>query len=174
MKNEFQIQGEITKIFLKRRNGKIFETLISTESLNKVMEFPYTWGAHYESKGNRFYVFGNMMQSDGTQKTVKLHRWILDAPGRMVVDHINGDSLDNRLCNLRIATVSQNSQNRNGLDSSNTSGFRGVSWDKRHKKWYAYLTVNKKRIFLGRYDSKIQAAKIAFEARRKYMPFAAN
>jgi hypothetical protein len=64
----------------------------------------------------------------------KLHRLIIDAPIDKEVDHINGDPLDNRKSNLRLATHSQNMFNR-GKTKVNTSGFKGVSWDKRTGKW---------------------------------------
>src|SRR3990172_3465377 len=54
------------------------------------------------------------------------------------VDHINGNKLDNRWCNLREATMAQNKANE-GLRSSNTSGLKGVSWHKAAKKWRAYI-----------------------------------
>src|SRR5437879_12879405 len=54
------------------------------------------------------------------------------------VDHINGNKLDNRWCNLREATMAQNKANE-GLRSSNTSGWKGVSWHKKAKKWSAQI-----------------------------------
>jgi hypothetical protein len=65
-----------------------------------------------------------------------------------MIDHINGDRTDNRIENLRAATNYQNSLNK-GLQSNNTSGVKGVSWDKAKKKWHAQLTYNGKHRHLG-------------------------
>jgi hypothetical protein len=73
----------------------------------------------------------------------------------MVIDHINGDKTDNRICNLRIATQSQNAANAANR-KNNTSGFRGVS--RRGNKWQSYITVNGKRKHLGFYSTKEEAS----------------
>jgi hypothetical protein len=83
------------------------------------------------------------------------------------VDHINGDSLDNRRKNLRICTHSENCQNRKKrLD--NTSGFKGVYWSKRSNKWVANIQIKSKRIYLGGFISKIKAAEAYQKANIKY------
>lgn len=79
------------------------------------------------------------------------------------LDHINGDRNDNRLCNLREVSNSENLQNSKTY-RTNTSGFPGVSFDKKDKKWLAYIIVNYKQITLGRFinkDDAIEARKIA-------------
>lgn len=76
-------------------------------------------------------------------------------PSDMEIDHINGDRSDNRPCNLRLCSPSQN--RANSLSSRNTSGLRGVSWCKRTMKWDARTMKNKKNIHLGYFDSKEDA-----------------
>jgi HNH endonuclease/AP2 domain len=66
------------------------------------------------------------------------------------IDHINGNPSDNRWCNLRLATQSQNKANSR-VYKSNKSGFKGVSWNKSSKRWNATIQVNKRQIHLGRY-----------------------
>ena len=73
------------------------------------------------------------------------------------IDHINGDKTDNRLRNLRQATRSQNLMNR-GAAPSNTSGVKGVCWDKRRGKWSAKIKVGGKTHNLGRFDAIDDAA----------------
>lgn len=73
-------------------------------------------------------------------------RW----PDRFI-DHINGDGMDNRLENLRLATMSENLQNV-GIRKSNTSGFPGVSWDKARGRWKAQITLNCRNFVIGRFD----------------------
>jgi hypothetical protein len=72
------------------------------------------------------------------------------------IDHINGDGLDNRIENLRIATSKQNSRNRR-ISSNNRSGIRGVCWDASRNKWMAHIMLNGKSRTLGRFDSLDEA-----------------
>ena len=67
------------------------------------------------------------------------------------IDHRDGDGLNNRIANLRLATMSQNLANT-GSRKSNKSGFKGVSWDKRKGKWKAEITKDGKSSFLGYFD----------------------
>ena len=85
-----------------------------------------------------------------------MHRIILGLCPRdgKIADHINGDTLDNRRCNLRILTASQSNHNRNRPKHSKMP-FRGVS--KSGKKWGARIYVDKKAIYLGTFDTAEQA-----------------
>jgi len=71
---------------------------------------------------------------------------------REQVDHINGDGLDNRRCNLRLATPSQNARNRK-LRADSTTGYKGVYQEKKRLKWRATIRVNGKRRTLGRFNA---------------------
>lgn len=93
-------------------------------------------------------------RSDG--KHVMVHRYLLDVDANEIVDHINLNKLDNRRSNLRIATHSENSQNRN--KSSGSSKYVGVSKIK-NDRWRAYITHDKKQQNLGYYDIEEDAAK---------------
>lgn len=82
------------------------------------------------------------------------------------VDHKDGVKDNNRFCNLRKATNSQNQANR-GLPSNNSSGFKGVSWQPSRCKWIAKITIGGKSINLGRYtniDDAVRAYKVAAQA----------
>lgn len=72
-------------------------------------------------------------------------------------DHINGVRDDNRLCNLRPATKSQNGMNQ-GKQRSNTSGFKGVYWSSQHQKWRAQCVANGKKYYLGLFDAAEDAS----------------
>jgi hypothetical protein len=89
---------------------------------------------------------------------VRMHREILQAPKGFEVDHINGNKFDNRRCNLRLATHNQNQQNCVAY-KNNTSGFKGVTWNKRDQKWCAQIRINSKRKHIGYFDDPIEAAK---------------
>ncbi|MFZ2541849.1 MAG: HNH endonuclease [Gallionella sp.] len=75
------------------------------------------------------------------------------------IDHINGIKTDNRICNLRAATRSENAMNQN-MNARNTSGFKGVSWSKLRQKWYAHCQVNGKKHYLGCFDTAEKASAI--------------
>lgn len=72
------------------------------------------------------------------------------------IDHINRVRHDNRLCNLRACTLSQNQHNRT-ISPNNSSGFKGVSWHKQKNRWRAYIVVNWKQKSLGLYDTAEEA-----------------
>lgn len=83
------------------------------------------------------------------------------------VDHVNGDPADDRLANLRQVTGQQNQQNMK-RSKANKSGVTGVSWNTAKKKWDAKIMVNRKGIFLGRYDNLSDAIAARKDAERVY------
>lgn len=90
---------------------------------------------------------------------VSLHRLIMGVIGDSVhIDHINGDKLDNRKSNLRLATRSQNLANQRKQNRNTSSQFKGVSFNIEKMKWAAYINCSGKRYRLGYYVSEIMAA----------------
>jgi len=83
------------------------------------------------------------------------------------IDHINRDKADNRIANLRLATSEQNAQNRL-KNCTNTSGFKGVTWHKRDKRWQAAITVKRKVLHLGYYKTPEDAYLAYIEASKNY------
>ena len=83
------------------------------------------------------------------------------------LDHIDRNTLNNRIENLRAASASKNMMNRK-MFTSNTSGCPGVSWHKLQKKWMAYVNVDKKRKNLGYFLDLDDAIKVSTEARKTY------
>lgn len=111
---------------------------------------------------------------DGKRRPVRMHRQILGlGPGdKRQGDHINRDRLDHRRANLRVCTRGDADNRQNvGLYSTNTSGYRGVGWDKSRNKWMAYGHIDDKMHNLGRYDTAESAAEVAAAFRREHMPF---
>jgi len=85
-------------------------------------------------------------------------------PGKDVIDHINGKPFDNRIANLREATWAENNQNA----KKNHSGIRGASGHSSKRGWRAAISVNGKRIHLGTFDTKSEAALAYAEAEKQY------
>lgn len=83
------------------------------------------------------------------------------------IDHIDGNSVNNRLANLRLATDSQNLANAK-TPSNNTSGFRGVSRHTTTGRWVAHVRVNRRLIHLGLFDTPAEAGAVAQAARVRY------
>lgn len=97
---------------------------------------------------------------------VYLHRYLMQPRDGQVVDHINGNKLDNRVENLRVCSVKDNSRNRSGVKTR--SGHKGIIWDKFNKKWLAAITVDRKYHNLGRFLEKEQAIEAYNRAAVKY------
>jgi hypothetical protein len=112
-----------------------------------------------DAKSLGFYAFAKP-----TQKiTIYMHRLLLAAPAGMQVDHVDGDGLNNRRSNLRLATQQLNNVNR---EYTSASGFRGVYRNK--NRWRAMIDVRKRHINLGNYVDPADAARAYYAAARKY------
>lgn len=116
------------------------------EKLNK-----FKWSAQKHRK--TYYA---LRVSNG--KPILMHREIIGANDGELVDHINGDGLDNTKSNLRICTNSENLHNRE-KSVNNTSGYKGVYFEKSRNKWKAQIMINYKLINIGRFNTKEEAAK---------------
>lgn len=133
----------------------------------------HNWYYYVDAKNGVKYVTRNAKDSDQQQGKIYLHRVILQRIlGRELkrndfVDHIDHNGLNNQRSNLRLATNSQNQANQ-GLASHNTSGYKGVSWIKRDKKWRAQISVDGKAISLGHFDNPETAYAAYCEAAIKY------
>jgi len=101
---------------------------------------------------------------------IYLHRFIMSAPTGVIVDHRNGNRLDNRKENLRLIDDAGNSQNLTRLKSNNSSGIRGVCWDKKSNKWAGHVKKDGKK-YKRCFDDKEKAAAWA-TAKRKELGFA--
>lgn len=102
------------------------------------------------------------------RKNITMHRLILSVPSHLFVDHINGNKLDNRRCNLRICTHSQNCRNQKKQKNKSSSRYKGVTWVKLSKKWRARIRINNKLIDLGLYLSEKNAALAYNRGSKKY------
>ncbi len=116
----------------------------------------FKWYAH--KKRNTYYAVTNIVLNN-KQITLQLHRFLLNAKKGQQSDHINRYSLDNRKCNLRFCTHSENQMNRYSNKNS-TSKYKGVSWHKASNKWCAKIRFNGESIHLGVFKNERDAAKV--------------
>ena len=182
MRNDYEVRGDTTAIFLRRNNGVVLECLIDTKDLPIADQFATRrWCAFKPNKktGYRstFYCVMVFSKSLGrtwregpiVAKMVFLHRLIAQAKPGQLVDHWDHNGLNDHESNLRISTYSKNGLNRVGPDTDTTSGFRGVCWDKNRNSWMASVKVNHRNRFLGRYTSKIEASRVVSEYRKSIL-----
>lgn len=120
----------------------------------------YCW-----SKSKKGYLRANDLTK--RNKVIFMHQLLCPCPKGMLVDHYNRNKADNRKSNLIPSTFAENIINKDILPT-NTSGFIGVSRHNKTKKWRAYITCNKKYIFLGEFVSKEEALIARLKAEKTY------
>lgn len=114
-----------------------------------------------ETEPGRWYA---KRRESGRAKYRYMHREIIQAPAGVLVDHRNGDGLDNRRANLRLCSGAENCRNKR-MRKNNKSGFKGVYWHKKANKWAAVIGHGK-RWHLGLFADSAQAA-LAYDAKAR-------
>ena len=156
-KNEIVIYDNYAEVILyDNNNNEKARTLIDLEDIDKVSELKW----RLSTTNGTGYVKNNATG-------VYLHRLVTNCPKGMLVDHISHNTLDNRKEMLRICT-SQENQCSQKVNTKNTSGVKGVYWDKSRCKWMAAIKYDGKFILLGRFDDKKLAIKAREDAANKY------
>lgn len=142
----------------------------------EIFDSPGAW--HALRNAGRAYV-RRWIRRDGKQAPLNLHRLVAERAGMRIdglhVDHINGDTLDNRRSNLRPATASQNGANRRRLRSGTGSEFKGVGWRAHKRRWRATIVVQGQERHLGLFRRE-QVAAAAYDqaAIEAFGPYAAT
>lgn len=119
----------------------------------------------WRTGGSRLLYAVREIWNKGNRYTEHMHRVILEKKiGRKLIkgeiaEHLNGNGLDNRRRNLRVGNQTLNLANSH-IRIDNTSGHKGIYWDKSRNNWQAYINFNKKRYHLGRFKKKEDAIKV--------------
>lgn len=143
-------------------------TLVDDDDFEKISQ--YKW--YVTKKRDNYYAYRDQMINK-KKYHIPLHRFLLNVPENMEVDHINRNGLDNRRENLRVCTQGQNNANRLKY-KNNTSGYKGVFWHIKNKYWRTQIVINKKAIHIGVFQDKVDAAKAYNQAALKYFGDFAN
>lgn len=143
--NEIRLKKKFAEIILTDTYGEYKATaIIDREDAEKVKDYQWTWGK-------------TAVQTKFKGKRISLAKFILGLDNSSLLAlHKNGNFLDNRKCNIVIGTKQQRSINTK-LPSNNTSGYKGVSWSRKSRKWSVSLVFNGKTYRGGFYEKKEDA-----------------
>lgn len=136
--------------------GKSKTALVDAADWPKISHYSWRWSEHTKNK-DRGYVVTTARAPDGRYSTFSLHRLLMSNPIGKHVDHVNGDTTDNRRANLRLASRSQNMANTRKREGT-SSKFKGVCWNKNCGTWQADIRANGKTIGLGQFGDEGLAA----------------
>lgn len=135
-----------------------YETIIDDNDYDLVTQ--YSWHVIFKNANKIPYAQNRIWNKELKKyENWSLHRWLLRPPKNMDIDHINGNSLDNRRSNLQVVPRSMNIFNKAPYHKSKRSSqYRGVCWDKSRNKWSAHICRQGKQKTIGRYDNEKDAA----------------
>src|ERR1700738_1418758 len=137
-----------------------YYTLVDDDDYEWLMQWKDEWKANIREDG-RVYAY-RWTYPNQTDTNIWMHREIVKAVDPELVDHIDGDTLNNSKANLRKCNSEQNSYNRK-LNVNSKSGYKGVTWHSKMKKWRAAISCTRLYgsipVSLGLYNSKIDAAR---------------
>jgi hypothetical protein len=160
---------QATQISILLTNGE--HAIIDSEDFDKVKK--YSWSISKLGYPTAIInSYKNGQKSNKITASIYLHRLILNFPSQQI-DHIDNNKLNCQKKNLRFCTQKENVRNQS-KKSSNTSGYKGVSWSKTMNKWEARINPDYKAIVLGYFDNKVDAAIAYDEAAKKYFGNFAN
>lgn len=154
MTRPIRIEGNIAYVTLTKGH----EAVIDAADVPLVAGFHWGSQIHNRQDGTiRVCAARTEYLPEKKRRVVYMHREIAQTPSGLDTDHIDGNALNNRRSNLRWATRSQNVQNQ-GRRSDNSSGFKGVHWDKKRKNYRAYIYLQGNRRHLGYFRNAEDAA----------------
>ena len=152
-KNKIECSGEACFLLVHKKGRGDFRVLFDREDLERVSA--HQWCLSYGGKltgKTKFYPFNFIVG--------KLHQFIMGKKDGLVVDHIDGDTLNNRRSNLRHITQQQNLWN--------TPSYKGYYFSKDRKKWRVEVRENGKKKVIGNFETEEEARKCRTEWEQKH------
>jgi hypothetical protein len=169
---DYEIQGEISYIYLYQRNGRRHTVIIDAYNLEKVLNYKYKWIVSLQKRNPevvnhvRATVYLGVENGKIKNRPILLHHFLVGSELEDV-DHINNNQLDNRDKNLRHTMQPDNDKNRRGKNRNNKSGYRNVCWI--YDCWRIQLQINGVNYrFPEKFDDVDEAGRFAKEMRQKY------
>jgi hypothetical protein len=163
----------VVLLYRRLRYGYAFRKIPLTQGRFAIVDpqdYPrlsrYKWRLCRTKGKNVLYAERSIRQPGGRYSRLLMHRQLIKIPEGFVIDHINGNGLDNRRANLRLATVAQNAWNSRKRNPR--SGYKGVCFASDKGLWRAAIVCHGRRIHLGYFKDKITAAKAYDSAAKKY------
>ena len=144
-------------LLVRAKGGKFVKALIDADRFAELSERKW-------QLGRDGYAVRNYWVS-GRQFKLSLHVAVAGSREGLMLDHINGNKLDNRACNLRHVTATQNSVNRGPRPGSR---FKGITLHKSRGKWQAVIKSGGRQFYLGLFETDVDAAKAYDQAARIY------
>jgi len=169
IRNHFVSTDSGIVIFIRRRCGEVVEILVDQETFLEKLQNLDARAYLTTSASGLSYASLLIRLSSGKFEKKLLHRHITDAPKGRIVDHINRDTHDNRLVNLRLVGNRESMQNRN-LQSNNTTGERGVT-RRPSGKYCARVRRDRKVVYYEQFESFSQAVEAIRKMRSELLPF---
>ena len=162
--NKYKIVEDYVIIYLEKRDGRVFETLIDLEDLERIKNLGYRWYEIYNPKSKSSYAqaseYIGKTDKGFRSKTHFLNKEIMKE-FELHVDHYNHDTLDNRKYNLFVKTNQQNLVNRKGANPNSTTGIRNLSWSESTQRYLVQFQVNGKNTCFGRFKKEEKDKAIA-------------
>lgn len=126
------------------KDNKSLIVLIDKDDIEKVQKFK--WNVKYDKTIDNYYVYSHERNNYINRKTLRLHRFLMNCPKDLQVDHVNRNTLDNRKCNLKVCTLQENLNNK-GEYKNNTSGYKNIHYSKANKTFVCEIKRNNKMVF---------------------------
>lgn len=150
MKNKYKMVDDVVIIYINSKYGDC-KCIIDREDFDKVNQFNTSWYLVYNK--NRIESVVTKIQRNKVRKSIKLHVLLTDRPDGLVVDHIDGNVLNNKKSNLRVVTAEENATNLKDYHTS-SSGYQNIYFEK------GKYSVRIKPKRYGRYDTIEEAVKV--------------
>jgi thymidine kinase len=172
MKNNYRVDNDLVYVETESKTHGFHEFIIDHFDFHLVDNYNGVWRTEkVKNTDDQYYIVGHRANGE---KNIKLHRFIIGEDNLEyddVVDHCDGDKLNNSRNNLRVCKQKLNSQNLSGDRKNSTTKLRGVSKRKKDGKFEAYFTLNYTRYNLGIFDTLEEADEVSTIARAMFMPY---